>query len=75
MKKPDCSREKFDDYVIDFALYTARAGKRLALFTLVRINGASLPGPRRPALPHTRHWPKSTRHARIFPSVIEGTTA
>lgn len=41
MKKPDGSWEKFDDYVVDFALEAAKAGKRLALVTLVLIDGAS----------------------------------
>ena len=41
MKKLDGSWEKFDDYVVDFALDAARAKKRFALVTLVLIDGAS----------------------------------
>jgi len=41
MRKPDGSWEKFDDYVIDFALERLRAGERVALVTLVKIEGSS----------------------------------
>ncbi|MCZ4072001.1 XdhC family protein [Agrobacterium sp. LMR679] len=41
MKTAQGSWEKFDDYVVDFALEAATAGKRFALVTLVRIEGAS----------------------------------
>jgi xanthine dehydrogenase accessory factor len=41
MKKADGSWDKFDDYVIDFALETTRMGHRLSLVTLVEIDGSS----------------------------------
>lgn len=41
MRRPDGTWERFDDYVIDFALDRIRAGERLALVTLVQIEGSS----------------------------------
>lgn len=41
MKKSDGSWDKFDDYVIDFALDSVRKGERIALVTLVKIEGSS----------------------------------
>ncbi|PSS60551.1 cytoplasmatic protein CoxI [Ensifer sp. NM-2] len=41
MRNPDGSWEKFDDYVVDFALDAAKSGKRFALVTLVLIDGSS----------------------------------
>lgn len=41
MKKPDGSWEKFDDYVIDYARETTAMGHRVALVTLVEIDGSS----------------------------------
>lgn len=41
MKKQDGRWERFDDYVIDFAVERQRAGERIALVTLVKIEGSS----------------------------------
>jgi xanthine dehydrogenase accessory factor len=41
MRNADGSWEKFDDYVVDFALDALAAGRRVALVTLVLIDGAS----------------------------------
>jgi xanthine dehydrogenase accessory factor len=41
MRNADGSWEKFDDYVINFALDALAAGQRVALVTLVLIDGAS----------------------------------
>lgn len=41
MKNHDGSWEVFEDYVLDFALDQMRAGKRVAIVTLARIEGSS----------------------------------
>lgn len=41
MKKRDRSWETFDDYVLGFALDRVRAGEKIALVTLARIDGSS----------------------------------
>ena len=41
MKRPDGTWDQFDDYVIDFALERLRAGERVALVTLIHIEGSS----------------------------------
>jgi len=41
MKNADGSWEAFDDYVLDFALERMRLGERVALVTLVKIEGSS----------------------------------
>jgi xanthine dehydrogenase accessory factor len=41
MKNADGSWEAFDDYVLDFALERMRPGERVALVTLVKIEGSS----------------------------------
>lgn len=41
MQRRDGSWDKFDDYVLDFALARLRAAERVALVTLVKIEGAS----------------------------------
>ncbi len=41
MQRQDGSWDKFDDYVLDFALARLRAAERVALVTLVKIEGSS----------------------------------
>ncbi len=41
MRQVDGSWDKFDDYVIDFALDRMRSGERVALVTLVKVEGSS----------------------------------
>lgn len=41
MRRPDGTWEMFDDYVIDFALDRMRDGERVAIVTLVKIEGSS----------------------------------
>ncbi len=41
MKNPDGSWDRFDDYVLDFALEQMRRGAEVALVTLIGIEGAS----------------------------------
>lgn len=41
MRKPDGTWERVEEYVIDFALDRMRAGERIALVTLVQIDGSS----------------------------------
>lgn len=41
MKRPDGSWDPFDEYVLDFAIERMRAGERVALVTLVEIEGSS----------------------------------
>ncbi|RUM98200.1 XdhC family protein [Pseudaminobacter arsenicus] len=41
MRKPDGTWERVEEYVIDFALDRMRAGERVALVTLVQIEGSS----------------------------------
>jgi len=41
MRKADGNWEKYDDHVVDFAIDRLRAGARVALVTLVKIEGSS----------------------------------
>lgn len=57
MKMPAGSWDQFDDYVIDFALDCKRRGERIAIVTLVQIEGSS-PRPlgAQMAVSETGHW-------------------
>lgn len=41
MKRTDGSREPIDDYVLDFAIERMRSGERVAIVTLVGVEGSS----------------------------------